>query len=70
MTKLDSDKIYLYAKDPYEAIQTIHTSHPYKRKGVGLRDLTIVKLLLNAQMMWMIFMKILKSINQISNKKY
>ena len=48
------DDIYLYAKDPYEAKYQLSIR---KRKDVGTKFLMILKLLVNAQIVWMIFMK-------------
>ena len=56
----DIDKIYVYPKDQYEAkYQFLIT----KRESTGM----VLKLLLNTQMIWMIFIKILKNIIQIRN---
>ena len=56
----DIDKIYLYTKDQYETKYQILIN---KRQSAGL-------LLLNSQMIWMIFIKTLKNTTQIRNVKY
>ena len=53
----DINKIYLYTKDPYEAKYQILIN---KRQSTGL-------LLLNSQMISMIFIKTLKNTTQIRN---
>ena len=56
--QLDTDKIYLYAKDPYEAKhQLLINNAKIQAKNI----LIILKPLLNTQMIWMIFIKILKN---------
>ena len=60
----DIDKICLYAKDPYEAKYQLLIN---KRENTGLM---IQKNLLSTQMIWMIFIKILKNTIQIKNEKY
>ena len=62
-----SRKTYLYAKDPCEAKYQLLIN---KRESTGLKTLMIQKLLLNTQMIWMIFIKILKNTIQIKNEKY
>ena len=58
----DIDKIYLYAKGPFEA------KHQFL---INKRESNmILKLFLNAQMTWMIFIKIRKNTIQIGNVKY
>ena len=60
----DIDKTYLYAKDPYE------NKYQYlinERESVGLKHFTILKLLLNIQMICIVFIIILITI--ISTKK-
>ena len=64
----DIDKIYLYAKGLYEA-SSIKFSLINEKVQV-LRILMMLKLLLNTQMIWMIFIKILKNTIQIRNVKY
>ena len=49
------DKVYLYAKDPYEGNYQLLIS---ERESTGLKHLNGFKLLLNTQMIWMIFIKI------------
>ena len=53
------DKIYLYAKDPYEAKYQFLIS---KCEKVGLNHYDDPKLLLNTQMICKMFIKILKNI--------
>ena len=48
----DIDQIYLHAKDPYE------TKHQFL---IISFDIMILKLLLNTQIIWMMFIKILNS---------
>ena len=63
----DIDKIYLYAKDPYEAkYQLLIDKHESK----GFRCCNDSKALLNTRMIWMIFIKILKNTIQIRIVKY
>ena len=63
----DTDKTYSYAKVSYEAkYQFLIT----KTESTGLSLLIILKLLLNTQMIWMLFIKMLKNITQIKNIKY
>ena len=59
------EKIYLYAKDPYEAKYQLLIN---KRESTGLSILTIQKLLWNTQMIWLMFTKILKIIIQKNGK--
>ena len=66
----DVHKMYLYAKDPYEAKYQFQWK---KDEDVGAKhfdDLMILKLLSNTQMIWMIFIKILKNISKIKNVKH
>ena len=63
----DINKIYLYAKDPCEAKYQLLIN---KRESTGLSIEMIQKFLSNAQMIWMIFIKILKVIIQTKNEKY
>ena len=62
----DIDKIYLCAKDSYEAKYQLLIN---KKESSGSIKM-ILKLLLNSQMKWMIFVKILKNTIQIKNEKY
>ena len=64
----DIDKIYLYAKDPYEAkYQFLFNKH----EKVGLKCIVmILKLLLNTRIICKMFIKILKNIIQERNTKY
>ena len=63
----DTDKIYLYAKDPYEAKYQYLIN---KREGVGIDLLTILKLLLSIQMTCAMFTKILMNTILIKKIKY
>ena len=64
----DIDKIYLYARDPYKAKYQFLLN---KRESVRLKHFNDSKVfLLNTQMIWMIFTKILKDAIQIKNVKY
>ena len=63
----DIDKIYLYAKDSYQAKYQFLVN---KRESTGLKHLNSSKFLLNSQIIWMIFIKVLKDKIQIKNKKY
>ena len=63
----DIDKIYLYAKDPWEAKYQLSIN---KTESKDLKILMILKLLLNTRMMWMIFIKTLKNTTQIKNVKH
>ena len=60
------DKIYLYARDPYEVKYQLLIN---KGEEVGL-DSIILELLLNIRVICMIFMKMLKSIIRDRNAKY
>ena len=62
----DIDKIYLHAKNPYEANYQLLIK---KRKITGLKYLMIQKIILVTQMIWMIFIKILKNTIQIKKEK-
>ena len=59
------DKIYLYAEHPHEAKYRFLIN---RRKSTGF--LMILKLLLNTQMMLMIFMKTLQNRTQMKKVKY
>ena len=61
----DIDKIYLYAKDPYEAKYQYLIN---KREGVGI--LTILKLSLSIQMICMMFTKTLMNTILINKIRY
>ena len=63
----DIDKIYLYAKDPYEAKYQYLIN---KREKVGLDHLMTIKLLLNIRMIWKMSIKILKVTIREKNVKY
>ena len=63
----DIDKIYLYAQNPYEAKYQLLIS---KREVQAYRIQMIQMLLLDIQMIWMIFTKILKNTIQMKNEKY
>ena len=63
----DINKIYLSAKDPHGAkLQYLID----KRKSIGLKYLTILKVLLNTRIIWIIFIKTLKNRTQIKSVKY
>ena len=62
----DIDKIYLYAKDPYEDKYQFLIN---KRESIGLNILMIPKLLLSIRMICMIFIKILMIIILIKKIK-
>ena len=62
----DIDKIYLYAKDPYEAKYQFLIN---KRESFGLKHFHILKHLLSIQMICKIFTKILMNTIQIKNAK-
>ena len=75
--KPDIDKIYLHAKDPYEAkYQFLIKNHEdagtkhINDSQAFIEKLLMIKFLLNTRIIWMIFIKILKIIMQIKNKKY
>ena len=63
----DIDEIYLYAKDPYEAKYQYLI---YKREGVGIDHLVILKLLLSIQMICVMFTKILMDTILIKKIRY
>ena len=63
----DIDKIYLSAKDPYEAKYQFLFD---KRGSTGLNTLMIPKLLLSIQMICKIFTKILMNTIQVKGAKY
>ena len=65
--RADIDKIYLYAKDTYEAKYLILVK---KREDFEQSILMTLKLLLNAHIIWMIFTIILKKTTKIKNVKY
>ena len=65
--KPDIDKICLYAKDPYKEKYQILIN---KREIAGEKHFMIQKVLLNTQMIWMMFIKILNKTSQIKNEKY
>ena len=63
----DIDKIYLYAKEPYE------DKYQYlinKRESVGLKHFNDLKHLLNIQMICMMFIKILIIITSTKKIRY
>ena len=64
--KLYTDKIYLYGKKPY--VVKYHQFLIKKHKITNF--VMILKILLNTQMIWVIFMKILKNTIQTKNTKY
>ena len=63
----DIDKIYLYAKGPYEAQFQLLIN---KSDNASLSNSLILKLLLDIQMIWMIFIKIVKNTIETKNIKY
>ena len=63
----DIDKIYLYAKDPYEDKYQFLIK---KRENIGLKHLMILKLLSSILMICMMFTKILIIITMIKKIKY
>ena len=63
----DIDKIYLYAKDPYEVKYQFSMN---KRENTGLKHFMIQKLSLSIQMICKMFIKILINTIQIKNVKY
>ena len=64
---IDTDKIYLYAKEPNPAIyRLLLTSEKVETEII----LTILKLLWNTRMIGMIFIRVLKNTIQIRNEKY
>ena len=60
-------KIYLYAENPYEAKYHFFIN---KQESTGLSILMIQNILFNTQMIWIIFMKILKNTTRIISNKY
>ena len=67
--------IYRYAKANNKYMKEYAHEAQYqflinKRESIGVKHFMILKLLLNAQMIWMIFIKILKNKIQIRNLKY
>ena len=65
--QLDTDEIYLYAKDPYKAKYQFLVN---RQEITCSKHLHILKLLLYTQIMWMTFIKLLKNTVQIKNLKY
>ena len=63
----DIDKIYLYAKDPFEAKYQYLIN---KRENTGLKHLNDLKLLLSIQMISKMFTKIWNNTIRIMNVKY
>ena len=61
------DKIYLYAKDPYEVKYQFSMN---KRENTGLKHFMIQKLSLSIQMICKMFIKILINTILIKNEKY
>ena len=62
----DIDKIYLYAKDPYEAKYQFLIN---KRESIGLKHFSDPKAL-NIEMICMMFIKILMIITLLKKIKY
>ena len=65
--QVDTDEIYLYAKDPYKAKYQFLVN---RQEITCSKHLHILKLLLYTQIMWMTFIKLLKNTVQIKNLKY
>ena len=63
----DVDKIYLYAKEPYEAKYLLFIN---KCHGAELKYCNDSKAFIESRMIWMIFIKIWKNTVQIRNVKY
>ena len=63
----DIDKIYLYAKDPYDNKYQFLIN---KRESIGLKNLMNLKHSLSVQMIWKMFIKILMNIIRVKNVKY
>ena len=63
----DIDKIYLYAKDLSEPKYEYLIKN---RENVGLKHAYNINDLLNAQIQWMIFMKILIVITKLEKEKF
>ena len=63
----DIDRIYLYAEDRYEEKYQLLIN---RRENPDLKYFNDSNLLLNIQMIWMTFIKILKNAIQIKNEKY
>ena len=64
--KQDIDKIYLYVKHQYEEKYRLLIN----KKNIGLKHFKILRLLLNTEMIRIIFIKILKSTTQRRIVKY
>ena len=62
----DNDKIYLYVKGPYEPKYELLIN---KRGSTWLKYLMIQKLPFSTQMIWMMFIKILKNTTQVKKEK-
>ena len=63
----DTDRIYLYAKDPCEAKYQFLIN---KRERTGLKHFSDIKLLLSIQMICKMFTKIVMNTMWIKNVKY
>ena len=63
----DIDKVYLFAKDPYDTKDQFLI---FKDQSVGSKHCNDPKAFMNAQIIWMIFMKILVNTVQIKTSKY
>ena len=63
----DTDKIYLYAKDPYEAK---YQNLIHKEESIVLKHFNNPKLLLSIQVICRMFTKILMNTMRIKNAKY
>ena len=64
--QLHIDKIYLHAKDPYEAKYQFLIK---KREDVGTKHFNDSKII-ESEIIWLIFIKTLKNTTQIKNVKY
>ena len=62
----DVDKIFLYAKDPYEAKYQFLIN---KQESTRVKHFNDSKAFLNTQIIWMVFMKVLKNTILITNIK-
>ena len=62
----DIYKIYLYVKDPYDAKYQLLIN---KREVAGIKHFNDSEAFINNQMIWIIFIKILKNTIQLKSKK-
>ena len=61
------DKIYIYPNDPYEAKYQLLVK---KKESTGLKYFNDSKSFMSTQMIWMVFIKILKNTIQKENQKF